>query len=148
MTLIISQDHFRQILDHTRAESPNEACGLLAGRDGRVTHVLPAGNVAENPRVGYLMDPHDQISHFCAIEEQDLDLLGIYHSHPASLAYPSDTDLSMAYYPETVYAIISLVQDDSPILRAFRIINEEISEVIVRLEPPARTNDGPDHGSG
>ena len=148
MTLIMSQEHFRQILDHTRAESPNEACGLLAGRDGHVMHVLPAANVAENPRVGYLMDPHDQISHFYAIEEQDLDLLGIYHSHPASSAFPSVTDLSMAYYPEAVYAIISLVQDDSPVLRAFRMVEEEISEVIVRLEPATRTNGGADHGAG
>jgi proteasome lid subunit RPN8/RPN11 len=139
MALILLQEHLRQILEHARAEAPNEACGLLAGRDGYVTHVLPATNVAENPRVRYLMDPHDQLDHFQAIEEQGLDLLGIYHSHPASPAYPSATDLSMAYYPEAVYAIISLVQNNNPVLRAFRMADEQISEVIFKVIPPEAT---------
>ena len=129
MKLILSQEHFRQILAHARAEAPNEACGLLAGRDGYVTHILPATNVADNPLVGYLMDPQDQLDHFQAIEEQGLDMLGIYHSHPVSPAYPSPTDLSMAYYPEAVYAIVSLMQSDSPVLRAFRLVDNRISEV-------------------
>lgn len=136
MILILSQEHLRQILEHARAEAPHEACGLLVGRDGYVTHVLPATNVAENPRDRYLMDPHDQLDHFQAMEEQGLDLLGIYHSHPASPAYPSATDLSMAYYPEVVYAIISLMQRDNPVLRAFRIADEQISEVTVKVIPP------------
>ena len=133
MTFSLSYEHFRQILEHTRAEAPNEACGLLAVRDHCVTHVLPAANVAENPLVGYLMDPEDQLRHFHMIEEQALDLLGIYHSHPASEAYPSPTDLSMAYYPEAVYAIVSLIQSDHPVLRAFRIVDGQVSEVKFRM---------------
>ena len=136
MTFNLSYEHFRQILEHTRAEAPNEACGLLAGRDQHVTHVLPAANVAENPLVGYLMDPEDQLRHFHMIEEQALDLLGIYHSHPASGAYPSPTDLSMAYYPEAVYAIVSLMQSDHPVLRAFRIVDGQVSEVKYQMVPP------------
>jgi proteasome lid subunit RPN8/RPN11 len=133
MTFSLSYEQFRQILKHTRAEAPNEACGLLAGRNQYVTHVLPATNVAENPLVGYLMDPEDQLRHFHMIEEQSLDLLGIYHSHPASGAYPSPTDLSMAYYPEAVYAIVSLVQSEHPVLRAFRIVDGQVSEVRYRM---------------
>jgi proteasome lid subunit RPN8/RPN11 len=139
MMFSLSYEHFRQILDHTRAEAPNEACGLLAGRDQYVTHVLPATNVAEDPLVGYLMDPEDQIRHFHMIEEQALDLLGIYHSHPASGAYPSPTDLSMAYYPEAVYAIVSLVQSEHPVLRAFRIVDGQVSEVKFQMVPPETT---------
>ncbi len=135
MKLVLSQEHFRQILKQARTEAPNEACGLLAGRDGYVTHVLPAANVAENPQVRYLMDPHEQIRHFHMIEEQGLDLLGIYHSHPVSQAYPSPTDLSMAYYPEAVYAIVSLMQSDNPVLRAFRIVDGQISEVTFQMMP-------------
>ena len=156
MTFSLSYEHFKQILEHTRAEAPNEACGLLAGRDQYVTHVLPATNVAEDPLVGYLMDPEDQLRHFHMIEEQALDLLGIYHSHPASGAYPSPTDLSMAYYPEAVYAIVSLMQSDHPVLRAFRIVDGQVSEVKFQMVPPeskdgrasTRTNDKPDDGSG
>lgn len=133
MGLVLSQTNFRRIVGHARAEAPNEACGLLAGREGYVTHVLPAINVAENPLVGYLMDPHDQIRHFQAIEEQGLDLLGIYHSHPVSPAYPSPTDLSMAYYPEAAYVIISLMRSDNPVLRAFRMVDGQVSEVTVHM---------------
>ena len=149
MMLILSQEHFRQILEHTRAEAPHEACGLLAGRNGYVTHVLPATNVAENPLVGYLMDPEDQIRHFQMIEEQELDLLGIYHSHPASPAYPSPTDLSMAYYPEAVYAIVSLVQESNPTLRAFRMVDGRITEEALKVmpltsQPPPAPNPPPE----
>jgi len=134
MALILTRAQFAQILAHTRAEAPNEACGLLAGTAGCVTHVLPATNVADNPRVEYLMDPHDQLRHFQVIEEQGLELLGIYHSHPSSPAYPSPTDLAMAYYPEAVYIIVSLMQSDRPTLRAFRIVEGQISEVDFQLE--------------
>ena len=140
MTFSLSDEHFRQILEHTRAEAPNEACGLLAGRDQYVTHVLPATNVAENPLVGYLMDPEDQLRHFHMIEEEALDLLGIYHSHPASGAYPSPTDLSMAYYPEAVYAIVSLMQSDRPVLRTFRIVDGQVSEVALQIMSSEATN--------
>ena len=141
MTFNLSYEHFRQILEHTRAAAPNEACGLLAGRDQYVTHVLPATNVAENPLVGYLMDPEDQVRHFHMIEEQSLNLLGIYHSHPASGAYPSPTDLSMAYYPEAVYAIVSLMQSNHPVLRAFRIVDGQVSEVKFQIVSPEATVD-------
>jgi proteasome lid subunit RPN8/RPN11 len=136
MKLILSQEHFRQILEHTRAEAPNEACGLLAGIAEQVTHVFPATNVAENPMIQYLMDPHDQLHHFQAMEEQGLDLLAIYHSHPASSPYPSPTDVSMAFYPEAVYAIVSLVKSDNPIMRAFRVVDGQISEVGLSVIPP------------
>jgi proteasome lid subunit RPN8/RPN11 len=142
MELTLSRAHFRRVLQHARSEAPNEACGLLAGREGHVAYVLPATNVAENPRVGYLMDPHDQIRHFQAIEKQGLDLLGIYHSHPASQAYPSPTDLSMAYYPEAVYAIISLVRSHHPVLRTFRIVDGQISEVAFQVIPSEAKNSG------
>jgi proteasome lid subunit RPN8/RPN11 len=87
-----------------------------------------------------MMDPHDQIRHFQAMEEQGLDLLGIYHSHPASQAYPSPTDLSMAYYPEAVYAIISLMQSRHPVLRTFRIVDGQVSEVAFQIMPSGAKN--------
>ncbi len=136
MALILTEAQLTQIFVHTQAEAPNEACGLLAGVAERVMHVWPAANVAENPAVEYLMDPHDQLRHFQAMEEQGLELLGIYHSHPSSPAYPSPTDLGMAYYPEAVYGIVSLVQDDNPVLRTFCIVDGQISEVVFKLITP------------
>lgn len=133
--LILTQAQLRQVLEHAQAEAPNEACGLLAGLAQRVTQVLPALNVAQNPAVEYLMDPQDQIRHFQALEEQGLELLGIYHSHPVSPAYPSPTDLSMAFYPEAVYAIVSLMEINHPVLRAFRILEGQIVEVPLEVIP-------------
>jgi proteasome lid subunit RPN8/RPN11 len=135
MALILSQEHLKQILEHARAEAPSEACGLLAGLAGRVLHVLPAANIAPNPAVEYLMDPYDQLRHFQAMEEQGLELLGIYHSHPTSPAYPSPTDLSRAYYPEAVYSIVSLAPSEAPVLRAFRLVEGQISEVTFQVIP-------------
>jgi proteasome lid subunit RPN8/RPN11 len=131
--LTLSEAQLAQILRHIRLEAPNEACGLLAGAAGRVAQVLPAANIAANPRVEYLMDPHDQLRHFQAIEAQGLELLGIYHSHPSSPAYPSPKDLDMALYPEAVYGIISLVEGEAPVLRAFRIVGGRVSEVACQV---------------
>jgi proteasome lid subunit RPN8/RPN11 len=139
--LVFTPAQVAQIFEHTQAEAPNEACGLLVGLERRVTKVLPAANVASSPRVEYLMDPHDQIRHFQVIEDQGLELLGIYHSHPSSPAYPSPTDLFMAYYPEVVYAIVSLPPDDKPILRTFRMVEGQISEVAFKVMPAAALNE-------
>jgi proteasome lid subunit RPN8/RPN11 len=139
--LTLTQAQLRQIFEHTQAEAPNEACGLLAGIAQHVIQVLPATNVARNPRVEYLMDPQSQIRHFQAIEEQGLELLGIYHSHPASPAYPSPTDLSMAFYPETVYAIVSLTENQSPVMRTFRIVDSQVEEVAFKVIPSGTAGD-------
>jgi proteasome lid subunit RPN8/RPN11 len=136
VALILTEVQLAQIFAHTQAEAPNEACGLLAGIGGRVTHVLPATNVAQEPAIEYLIDPHDQLRHFQAVEDQGLELLGIYHSHPTSPAYPSPTDVSMAFYPEAVYAIISLVRSNNPVMRAFRMVDGQISEVGFRVTSP------------
>jgi proteasome lid subunit RPN8/RPN11 len=136
VTLILTEAQLAQIFVHTKAEAPNEACGLLAGLDQHVLHVLPAINVAESPTVEYLMDPHDQLHHFQTMEAQGLELLGIYHSHPNSPAYPSPTDLSMAYYPEAVYGIVSLLRSENPVMRTFRITDGRVSEVAFKLTPP------------
>jgi proteasome lid subunit RPN8/RPN11 len=133
VALILTEVQLARIFAHTQAEAPNEACGLLAGIGERVTHVLPASNIAQEPGIEYLIDPHDQLRHFQAVEDQGLELVGIYHSHPASLAYPSPTDVSMAFYPEAVYAIVSLVRSDNPIMRAFRMVDGQISEVGFRV---------------
>ena len=139
--LTLTHTQLRQMFDHTEAEAPNEACGLLAGDAQHVTRVLPAKNVAKDPRVEYLMDPQDQILHFQAMEEQGLELLGIYHSHPVSPAYPSPTDLSMALYPEAVYAIVSLMEFNHPVLRTFCIVDGQIAEVPFQVMPSGTVGD-------
>lgn len=116
------------IVDQARAEYPNEACGLLAGTDGRATRCFPMTNAERSPVI-YRMEPAEQLRVFRQIEEAGLELVAIYHSHTRSPAYPSATDVSLAYYPEAVYLIVSLADPEQPDLRGFRIVDGKVSEV-------------------
>ena len=90
--------------DHVLSCLPEEACGLLAGRDGLVTLALPIENAAHSP-VRYRMEPRAQVGELLSIEALGLDLLGIYHSHPNGPAVPSATDQAEVYDPETLALI-------------------------------------------
>lgn len=122
------------MLAHLRAQLPHEGCGLLAGRGERVTHVLAADNIAPHPLVEYEMEPHQQLAHFEFIEAQGLELLGIFHSHPSSPAYPSATDRARAYYPGAVYVIASWLNPAQPEVRAFLLDDERVQEVELVVE--------------
>jgi len=111
---------------------PNEACGLLAGRDGRVEHFYPMRNADQSPST-YRLDPTEQLRVFNEIEEAGLDLGGIFHSHTRSEAYPSPTDLHQAFYPEARYVLVSLADRDHPAVRAYSIVDGAVSEEEVSI---------------
>ena len=92
------------MLDHVQECLPEEACGLLAGGDGLVSEVLPVENIAHS-RVRYRMEPQAQVSGLLGIEEQGLQLLGIYHSHPSGPETPSVTDRAEVYDPEALVLV-------------------------------------------
>lgn len=117
-----------QIVSQARAEYPNEACGLLAGRDGVATRLYPMTNAERSPVI-YRMDPKEQLRVFNEMDADGSELLAIYHSHTRSPAYPSATDVSLAYYPESVYLIVSLADPEAADLRGFRIVEGGIAEV-------------------
>lgn len=124
-----------EMIRHAQAGSPHEVCGIVAGQDGHFNQLFPARNVAENPAVTYQMDPQEQLRIFKEIEERGWEIAGIYHSHPASPAYPSPTDMRLAFYPEAVYFIVSLMQPEHPVIRAFRLDQERdtIDELEVEI---------------
>ena len=109
--LILTPEQVAEIVAHARAEYPHEACGLLGGRDGRVEKVYPLPNAEHSP-VRYLADPEAQYQAMMEIEERGWEIVAIYHSHPDSPAYPSATDLEMAYYPDSICLIISLIDQE------------------------------------
>jgi len=129
-----SQQHLDEIIAHARREFPNECCGLLGGTDGRVERVFPMVNVEASP-LNFQMDPK-QLYQVLVIEMEDLGLdhIGIYHSHTHSPAYPSKTDVRNSHYPEQSFVIVSLADPERPVVRSFRIQNQQITEeeVIVR----------------
>ncbi len=131
----IPRDLVAQMIQHARDGLPNEACGMLAGRGDHATKFYPATNVEASP-VRYLMDPRDQLQIMRDMEANEWDLLGIFHSHTGSPAYPSQTDVSLAYYPDALYLIASLADERQPIVRAYRIVDGQIREEAIEEPPP------------
>lgn len=128
--LSLEQKHIEEIVDHARSELPHEACGLLAGMGGQVAKVYRATNVEKSP-VRYSIDPRELIRYMKDMDQHEWDLVGIYHSHTHTQAYPSATDVDLAFYPEAVYLILSLKNRIHPVIRGFRIVEGAISEVAV-----------------
>jgi proteasome lid subunit RPN8/RPN11 len=125
--LHLTAEQREAIIAHARAEAPLEACGLLAGTDGCVQQLYRLANSEQGP-LSYRLDPLEQLRAFEDMEAQGWELLAIYHSHPASPAYPSPRDVDLAYYPDAVYVIVSLLDPARPVLRGFRIVEGRVSE--------------------
>jgi proteasome lid subunit RPN8/RPN11 len=118
---------YDEMVAHGLAGFPNEACGLLAGKEGRPVRFFPMRNRDASP-VTYRLDPKEQLEVFDEMDEQGWELVGIFHTHTHSEAYPSDTDRDQAFYPEASYLVMSLSDRANPILRSFRIEEDEIRE--------------------
>lgn len=108
------------IVAHARESAPDEACGLLAGHAADATRSVRCANTHEQPTTRYRIDPREQLRAFREIDDRGEELVAIYHSHPASQAYPSPTDRAEAHYPDAFYVLVSL-RSEEPELRAFRI---------------------------
>ena len=122
---------WRAIIDHARAEAPRECCGVLAGRDGVSTELYPLPNIAPGNRL-YEIDPQALYElEFRTLPDRHMEVLAIYHSHPATEAYPSETDQAQAFWPDATYLICSLALPESPVLRAFRLDEGCVREVAV-----------------
>lgn len=125
--LTIDQATYDHIVAHARRDHPDEACGLVAGRDGRPTRVIAMTNAARSPTF-YEMDPLEQLRVFTEMDDAGEDLLVIYHSHTATEAYPSRTDITIAGYPDAHYVVVSTRQHDDVEFRSFRIADGAVSE--------------------
>lgn len=127
MALELTRAQVDEMIEHAREEYPNECCGLLAGRGTRVEYLFRGKNADQSPFT-YRLDPREQLRFFKDIDARGLELLGIYHSHTQSPAYPSRTDVAQAFYPDAAYVIVSLEHREAPEVRAFRIRDGSIVE--------------------
>ena len=123
----VPQDVYEELLAHAREDAPNECCGLIGGRDGVAQTVYRARNAEASP-LRYNLDPQDQFRIMTEMEEKGEELSAIYHSHTASPAYPSQTDINLAAYPDALYLIVSLAEGEKD-LRGFEITDGEVTEV-------------------
>ncbi len=127
------------LIAHARAENPNEMCGLIVGdrpaaEGGRALRYEPTRNKAASP-YRYEIDPDDLLRLTIATDDADEVFWGIAHSHTHTPAVPSPTDLSLAFYPDSLYVLVSLADDEAdartgqPGVRAWRIVNGVAEEV-------------------
>lgn len=120
------------LIDHARTCRPEEACGILAGdTEGNVQRVFCMEN-AEHSSTFYTMDSSEQFRVFDEIRREGLELVAIFHSHPHSPAAPSAQDLELAFYPDSVYLIASLM-DDTPEFHAFTILDGQAEEIEIAM---------------
>jgi len=128
MALELAQDFIDEIVAHAQEEAPNECCGIIAGNgDGAAVKLFRAKNAEASPyRYSVAGDELFRINREC--DRNDWSFLGIYHSHTMSEAYPSPTDVRLAFWPDAYYILVSLEDAEKPVVRAFRIIDETVSE--------------------
>ena len=129
----ISQPLIDEMVAHAREDLPNECCGMIGGRDGEATAVVRVANSAASP-LRYEMDPQGQYDALKSIEDGGGELLGIYHSHTKSAAYPSQTDVNQAVaWPDQVYVIVSLADPDEPDVKAYWLKDLKIADVALSV---------------
>jgi [CysO sulfur-carrier protein]-S-L-cysteine hydrolase len=116
-----------ELIAHAREEAPNECCGMIGGVDGSAASFYRSINAEASP-LRYSLDANDQFRIMREIEERGEELLAIYHSHTGSAAYPSQTDINLAAYPDAVYVIVSLLNSSEPEVRGFWIRDGEVTE--------------------
>ena len=140
--VLLPADIRSAVVAHARAEYPNEACGLIVGdrpaaEGGRALRFEPTGNKAASP-YRYEIDPDDLLRLTIATDDADEVFWGIVHSHTHTPAVPSPTDVSLAFYPDSLYLLVSLAADQAdartgePGIRAWRIVDGTIDEVALR----------------
>jgi proteasome lid subunit RPN8/RPN11 len=129
--LELDRGTFDALVAHAWSDFPYEVCGLVGLRPDGGAEVMPVANADRSMRY-YLMEPRDLLRAMRRVEDEGLGLV-IYHSHTHTRAYPSETDVRLAAYPEALYAIVTLQDHDAPAVRAFTIRDGAIAEVPVRV---------------
>ena len=123
---------YEEMIAHARDEAPNECVGMLASRDGEAVKLYRARNAAASP-LRYEIDGAEQYRIQMEIYDADLELGAIYHSHTRTEPYPSQTDINLAFYPESLYVIVGVKDRDAPEVKAFRILEGQVSDADLQV---------------
>jgi [CysO sulfur-carrier protein]-S-L-cysteine hydrolase len=132
--LRIDGDVHDAIVAHARRDHPDEACGIVAGPIGsdRPERVVPMLNAARSPTF-YEFDSMEQLRVWREMDDRDEEPVVIYHSHTATEARPSRTDINLASEPAAHYVLVSTRELDETEFRSFRIVDGEVTEETVEL---------------
>ena len=132
--LTIGREIVDAIVAHARRDHPDEACGIVAGPIGseRPLRHIPMENAERSPTF-YRIDADEQRRVWAEMDDHDEEPIVIYHSHTATEAYPSRTDVEIAGYPEAHYLLVSTRDAVRDEIRSFRIVDKAITEEPVRV---------------
>jgi proteasome lid subunit RPN8/RPN11 len=131
--LTISREHVDAIIAHARKDHPDEACGVIVGPEGtdRAERLVPMTNADRSPTF-FRFDPAEQFALHKELDAAGEEIVVVYHSHTATEAYPSRTDVSLAAEPQAHYVLVSTAESadaDGPVsLRSFRIVDGTVTE--------------------
>ena len=127
--LTIDQATYDAIVAHARKDHPDEACGVVAGPvgSGRPERLVPMLNAARSPTF-YEFDSADLLKLYREMDDRDEEPVVIYHSHTATEAYPSQTDIALAQEPGAHYVLVSTREPDHTDVRSYRIVDGEVTE--------------------
>ena len=123
----LSKEIAEEMVQHAREEYPRECCGMLAGENSSISKLFKIKNIAQGMDK-YELDPQEQVNAFEEIDKLSLKLLGVYHSHPNHPCYPSGLDIHQAFYPNTLFFIISLKDMTDFQLKAFKMCKGDVEE--------------------
>ena len=130
--LELDQDLYDAIVAHARRDHPDEACGVIAGRDGRPERLVPMLNAARSPTF-YEFDSLELLRLYREMDARDETPVVIYHSHTATEAHPSRTDVKLASEPDAHYVLVSTRDPEREEFRSFRIVDGVVTEEDVRV---------------
>jgi [CysO sulfur-carrier protein]-S-L-cysteine hydrolase len=131
--LRLTRDIYMTMIGHTLSGLPDEACGLLVGsyEGEEATHIYPTKNAAASALI-YEIDPKEMLGVDRAARDLGADIMGVFHSHTHTDAYPSPTDVAQALDPGWHYVLVSL-RDTHPVVRSYRIVEGAITEEPVEV---------------
>jgi proteasome lid subunit RPN8/RPN11 len=127
--LTIPRDLYQKIIEHARKDHPDEACGVIAGPAGsdQPVRFVPMENAERSPTF-YRFDSGEQLRVWREMDDRDEEAVVIYHSHTATQAYPSRTDISYASEPQAHYVLVSTRDESQAEFRSYRILDGEVTE--------------------
>jgi proteasome lid subunit RPN8/RPN11 len=121
----IPRSILQKMIEHARREDPLECCGILGGMNETAQKSFEIRNL-KSSSAQFVMDPQEQLNAFEEMEKSSMKVVGIYHSHPQTIPFPSEMDVQGTLDPDMPSIIISLKEKDEPMVKAFRIEKEAI----------------------
>ncbi|PAF49918.1 hypothetical protein BKH41_01045 [Helicobacter sp. 12S02232-10] len=133
----LTKELYNDLIAYAQSNYPNECCGYFLGKQDKITlqnqveELFKIKNIHQNPQHFFMLSPQDQLNALQRAKKQNLEIIGIFHSHPFNKAYPSKEDLKYIYDPRQSYCIISL--QNEPNIASFRITKEKICEETIKF---------------